>query len=65
MSHYDRVHGDVYIPASRHMTKYKKLKSCHMGHVVGDDRTSLMVCVCVCVDKAKNYHYTIIFRKLD
>ena len=38
-----------------------------MGHVVGDDRTSLMVCVCVCVcvDKAKNYHYTIIFRKLD
>jgi len=49
MSHYDRVHGDVYIPASRHMTKYKKLKSCHMGHVVGDDRTSLMVCVCVCV----------------
>lgn len=49
MSHYDRVHGDVYIPASQHMTKYKKLKSCHMGHVVGNDRTSLMVCVCVCV----------------
>jgi hypothetical protein len=63
MSHYDRVYGDVYIPTSRHMTKYKKLKSFHMGHVVGDDRTSLMVCVCV--DKAKNYHYTIIFRKLD